>query len=79
MSKELDYFFNMHISAEDKEQAEELDNLIENNQNLIMDYDIDFTDEYGNPIEGSVFLIQFGSVEAISKFSELLIEIGYEI
>ena len=79
MSKVVDFFFDLHICVEDSVQGEDLENLIEDNQGLIADWDIEFTDEGGNPIEGSIIDVQFQSFEAVAKFGELLKDRGYEI
>jgi hypothetical protein len=79
MSKDVDFFFDMHICVEDREQGEDLENLIEDNKGLIADWDIEFLDAGGNPIEGSIIDIQFQSFEAVAAFGKLLIEGGYTI
>lgn len=79
MSKEVDFFFDLHINVEDNVQGEDLENLIEDNQDLIADWDIQFVGEGGEPIEGSIIDIQFQSFGAVAAFGELLKERGYEI
>ena len=79
MSKSVDFFFDLHINVEDNVQGEDLENLIEDNQNLIADWDIQFVGEGGEPIEGSIIDIQFQSFEAVAAFGELLKKRGYEI
>lgn len=80
MSKELDYFIDLHINVEnDRVQAEDIENYIEDNRNLIADWDSTIVDIDGSRLEGAIFDIQFREFDFVSEFLEGLEKLGYEI
>lgn len=80
MSKELDYFIDLHINVEnDRVQAEDIENYIEDNRNLIADWDSTIVDIDGSRLEGAIFDIQFIEFDFVSEFLEGLEKLGYEI
>lgn len=76
MSKELEYHIDMQIRIEDKEQSDELIELLEANEDIISDYDPEYDE--GRDMYWMVS-VQFTNVLSLTSFTGKLVKKGYKL